>query len=469
MLEAVSFPAEEASPSRTALGRHYSPESFYSLLRPYLLPFLRTHLFADLFAGAGNLLLPLLREIPPEERGVWALKHLLLVDIEEEAVVALREALRREGLSPEAVRTIARRGDSLRESPPWPDGLPVFHVTNPPYLYLGRIRKDASLRHLLPLFANARETDLYALALRRDLQHPQVVRAAYVLPASFLNGKEGEGIRRSFLDAFRLEALWLWEVAVFPDTDILVGLFLFARKPRPLPEAQRVPLRLVGANGVREGLLLLRPERNYRPGEEFWSFVEAHQPPEPLRYRLYLPLEEVANRPGPVELDLVDASRRIGGGYARFRLGLEPPLAEALRSSPLYLRTLDSGRWEGRAGIRPASELGGEAVVFSGKPHRTHPIALLFQGLDQEGSLLAAQAFNLLLEHFRDRCQSLFLADYKGSRSARYPRKYLGLETAKALLGVFPQDLFFPRERGALREALGSGEALLRLLEKRGR
>lgn len=452
------------------MGIHYSPEDFYPHLRPYLLPHLHSHRFVDLFGGQGNLLLPLVQEVPPGERNAWAERHLLLVDLREEAVERARVRLVASGLTPETARRVARRGDSLREELLPQDGLPVFHLTNPPFLYLGQIRKNPALHSLLPLFRGTGATDLYALALMRDLGRPNVRWAAYVLPANFLVGQGAEGIRRRVLDAFRLERAWLWELPPFPDTDLLVGVFLLRRKDQPQPEAQEVPYQAVGPEGVWEGVLHLRPERGYRPGEAFWSYLEDYRAGEPLAYRLYLPLEELLAHQGPERLRLVDASRyREGKGYALRELGVDRTLAEALRRSPLYLRTLDSGTWEGRAGIRPVSELGGEGVFHSGRPHRTHPIAVRFQGLDREGALLAAQAFDVILEHFRASCRSLFLSDYKGSRAAFYPRKYLGLQTAKALLDTLPQRLFSPEHRGALREALASGpEALLALRERVG-
>lgn len=454
---------------RVALGQHFSPEVYFQRhLRERLLPHLETHLFADLFGGQGALLLPLLEALPLEERNAWAKEHLYLADLDEKALEQARARLVALGVSPETARQVAERRDTLRSYPAERlAGRAVYHVTNPPYLYLGRVRKTPGLRHLLPLFQNSAHTDLYALALENDLRHPWVQRAAYLLPANFLFGEEAGSIRRAVLDVFWLEGAVVVDRPSFESTDVHVGVFFLVRKERPRAEPQEVPVRVEDPGGVWQGTLRLRPEEDYRPGGAFRQFLWEARAEEPVGYRLYLPMAEVLARRGPVPLRVADASRHArGGGYAVAQVQVEEALASALLRSPLYLRTLDTGKADKRAGIRPVAELGAEAVVHSGKPYRTHPIALLLD-LDQEGSLLVAETFNALLEYFRSLERSAFLTGYKGSKGAEYPRKYLGLGLAEGLLRTLPKEVFAsPRARERVRSLLRENrvEALMDLL-----
>ena len=50
---------------------------------------------------------------------------------------------------------------------------PVFHITNPPYLYKGYIAKQKSNKRLLEYFSGDFEPyqDLYQLAMMNDLKH----------------------------------------------------------------------------------------------------------------------------------------------------------------------------------------------------------------------------------------------------------------------------------------------------------
>jgi hypothetical protein len=105
----------------------------------------------------------------------------------------------------------------------------------------------------------------------------------------------------------------------------------------------------------------------------------------------------------------------------------------------LFLRTLDTGNWEGRVGIYNIKEIFGvDGIVVTKEKYRTHPIQIFITPeLGQDDLLLLKNYFNLMLEYFRDITDSEFLTTFKYSNSD-YVRKYLGLSQAKKLIETFP-------------------------------
>ncbi len=67
--------------------------------------------------------------------------------------------------------------------------LPVYHITNPPYLYIGYIVKHEETRKYLDYFKgeNRGYQDLYQLALMNDLRNG-IKKMIYIIPSNFLFG-----------------------------------------------------------------------------------------------------------------------------------------------------------------------------------------------------------------------------------------------------------------------------------------
>jgi len=110
-----------------------------------------------------------------------------------------------------------------------------------------------------------------------------------------------------------------------------------------------------------------------------------------------------------------------------------------LNNNPLFVRTLDNGGWEGRAGIYNVKEIFGvNGIIVTKEKYRTHPIQIFITPeLSEEDLVLLKNYFNLMLEYFRDITDSEFLTTFKYSDS-NYIRKYLGLSQTKKLLETFP-------------------------------
>lgn len=128
-----------------------------------------------------------------------------------------------------------------------------------------------------------------------------------------------------------------------------------------------------------------------------------------------------------------------GGGYRKYRALINAKLYRRIKANPLFVRTLDTGALDGRAGLYLISEkFGVDGIAVTSSPYRTHPVQVFLEpALSMEDVLLLRDYFNLMLEHFRAITDSEFLTTYKYSESA-YTRKYLGLSQVKSLIETFP-------------------------------
>ncbi|MEM5877441.1 MAG: hypothetical protein QXF12_01045 [Candidatus Aenigmatarchaeota archaeon] len=110
-----------------------------------------------------------------------------------------------------------------------------------------------------------------------------------------------------------------------------------------------------------------------------------------------------------------------------------------VKSNPLFLRTIDTGKEDGRMGLYFINNVFGvDGIVVTKNTQRTHPIHLFFYPkLEYEVIVLLKEYFNTILEYFRNQFDSEFLTTYKYS-AASYTRKYLGLKQAKDIIETFP-------------------------------
>jgi hypothetical protein len=131
-----------------------------------------------------------------------------------------------------------------------------------------------------------------------------------------------------------------------------------------------------------------------------------------------------------------------------------------VKANPLFVRTLDTGSTEGRAGLYFIPEaFGADGIVVTKATYRTHPIQVFIEPrLPLEDLQLLKDYFNLLLEYFRALTDSEFMTTYKYSESM-YTRKYLGLSQAKALIETFPYLELSAEERDRLRMLVQSRDA----------
>jgi hypothetical protein len=175
---------------------------------PEIAPVLTQYRWVDLFAGKGDLIFPILERIPPADRAEFFAEHIRLYDIQPQMVAHCIQRAVALGVPEPLAREHIRQRDTLAD---YPDEilrspLPVYHVTNPPYLYLGYIPKHPETRPYLRYFTGRNEgyQDLYQIALINDLRHA-VPKMAYIIPSNFLFGDAiSNKIRDDLLDAYTI-------------------------------------------------------------------------------------------------------------------------------------------------------------------------------------------------------------------------------------------------------------------------
>jgi len=431
------------SVSRRVLGEHLTSKAlFREHILPQIRPVLREYTWVDLYAGEGNLVLPILEEIPRSERAGFFKEHVLLFDIQPEMVrKAVANAVEL-GIPQE----IARQNTSVRDTiTNFPEEVlntkfPAYHVTNPPYLYLGYIRKHEETRQLEDYFRGPNKglQDVYQVCLMNDLRHG-IEKLVYIVPSNFLFGYSvSNAFRDEFLPYYKILRATIFEKRIFEFTGTNVVIAFFERKPLRSEGPQTFAAAKMNSERT-EKTYTLRRRDHYRAGDQFEDFVAKNRARHPVRVRYYLMLKEVSSHPGHVKVRLLDSNRFDGRTYLIRELSVSASLANRIRTNLLWVRTVDTGSREGRAGLYLLRDsLKADGILVSAAPYRTNPIQLFFDPqLSDADQLLLMNYTNALLEHFRLLTDSEFMTTYKYSES-EYTRKYLGLSQIRRLIETLP-------------------------------
>lgn len=400
----------------------------------------------DLFAGEGNLILPILEEIPEDKRVAFFEDHIFLFDIQKSMVEKSIENACKYGIPYDLAKKNIQVRDTLQSYPDIKQfKYPVYHITNPPYLYLGYIVKHS--KEHLKYFSGANDgyQDLYQIALINDLRNG-IEKMLYIIPTNFLFGYSiSNKIRKDFLKFYTIRKAIIFEKQVFKHTGTNVCICFFERKKEPKDAPITFKAVKINSSFMEKEYRLL-PQNFYRAGSEFEEFVYEYRIASPLKVEFYLTLEEVLNNRGTIEVKLLDAN-----SYEITTYWVNEKLYEKLEKNPLFVRTLDTGNWKGRAGIYNVKEVFGvDGIIVLKAKYRTHPIQIFITPeLKKEDLGLLKDYFNFVLEYLRDRTDSEFLTTYKYSDS-HYTRKYLGLTQVKKLLETAPIHLMSEKEKKEL-------------------
>jgi len=429
---------------RRIYGEHLtSIQVFENYILPEIKDKLYSYLWADLFCGEGNLILPILNLIPPEKRESFFLKHIILFDIQEEMVEKAVKNTCDYGIPEDIARQRIMIRDTIKDYPAFilNGEFPVFHITNPPYLYKGYIAKQKSKR-LLEYFSGDFEPyqDIYQLAMMNDLKHG-IKNMIYVIPSNFLFGSAiSNKIREDFFKFYTIKKAYIFERKIFEHTGTNVCICFFKRKPEPKRES--ITFEGVKINSEeRRKIYVLEPKNHFRAGSEFDEFVSKYKFNKPLKFSFYLTMDEVEKNKGTNPVSVIDVSVFDGKEYEKKILYVNDKLYEKIKSNILFVRTLDTGRQEGRAGLYVIKDVYGvDGILVSKEKYRTHPIHLFFSPpIPVDVQLLLKDYFNMVLEYFRTLTDSEFMTTYKYSES-EYTRKYLGLSQVKAIIETFPYE-----------------------------
>lgn len=417
-----------------------------SIFKRFILPEIEREIYnyrwVDLFCGEGNLVLPILELVPENERIEFFERHIFLFDIQKELVEKSILNACRYGIPKEiAQRNIIQR-DTIKNYPTFilDCDLPVYHITNPPYLYIGYIVKHKDTQRFLEYFQGLNEgyQDLYQLALMNDLRNG-IRKMAYIIPSNFLFGfSVSNKIRDDFFQYYIVRKAFIFERKIFEFTGTNVIICFFERKKEP--KREKITFEGLKINkGIQKKLYVLVPKNHFRAGNEFEEFVRHYKAPKPLKVSYYLTADEVERNKGSNAVSVIDANAFSGKGYEKRVIHVNDTLYEKIKSNILFIRTVDTGSFDGRAGLYLIRDVFGvDGILVSKSRYRTHPIQIFFSPqISEDEQVLLKEYFNLVLEYFREKTDSEFMTTYKYSNS-EYTRKYLGLSQAKELIETFP-------------------------------
>lgn len=438
---------------RRDFGEHLtSVEIFKRYIFPEIKNFLYDYSWVDLFAGEGNLILPILDSIPPSKRVNFFKNHIFLFDVQREMVAKSIANANCYGIPDALARQNIILSDTLKEFPTMLKKLkyPIYHITNPPYLYLGYIVKNSGRNLQYFTGNNAGYQDLYQIALINDLRN-KIDNLIYIIPTNFLFGYSvSNKIRNDFLQFYNIKKAIIFEKKVFKFTGTNVCICFFERKK--IPDHQPMTFKAVKIDTKTQlKTYHLVADNYYRAGSEFDEFVEKYKSASPLEISFYLTIEEVKENRGSKPVKLLDANSYANGCFRFNAYEVNAKLYEKLRNNPLFVRTLDTGSWSGRAGIYDVIKtFGVDGIVVTKEKYRTHPIQIFFfPELTPNDLVLLKDYFNLMLEYFRNITDSEFLTTFKYSNS-EYIRKYLGLSQTKKLLLTLPIHRMTQKEKKEL-------------------
>ena len=437
--------SSEESLHRRSLGVHLtSSDIFLKFIFSGIKEKLWEYKWIDLYAGEGNLILPILNSIPPEDRIRFFRNHIYLSDIQEEMLEKCIKKAELYGIPSEVASSNIMLRDNLEG---FPDFLkdkqkPIFHITNPPYLYLGYIRKHNETQKYLKLFEGKNEgyQDLYQIAMINDLRN-QIDNLIYIIPSNFLFGASvSNKFRKDFLKFYKINKMIIFETKIFEFTGTNICIGFFERKK--IPKSENVKF-----NGIKikkqsreiRKTYILKPKYKYRAGSKFDEFLEENRLNTPLNVKYYLLKKEIMNNKGSNKLSVIDANNYKSNQYTKLDLRVNDNLKNKIESNILYVRTVDTGSINGRVGLGIITEdFNVNGIYVSGNTYRTHPIQIFLEPeISHNEQIILKNYFNLLLESFRKKLDSEFLTTYKYS-NAEYTRKYLGLTQVRNLIQTFP-------------------------------
>ena len=155
-----------------------------------------------------------------------------------------------------------------------------------------------------------------------------------------------------------------------------------------------------------------------------------------LKIHYYLKKEEIDQNKGDIEVVLLDSKSYDGGKYAKRKFSINENLYSKIKSNPVFLRTVDTGSENGRAGLYSIPDFfGADGIYVDGNTYRTNPIQVFIEPRLSSAQLhKVIHGFNSILNRLREETDSEFMTTYKYTYSCKYTRKYLGLTQARAIM-----------------------------------
>ena len=445
--------------NRRKFGMHLtSKDIFYKYIYPEIKQVINNYIWVDLYAGEGNLVLPILDFISPNARDEFFLNHIFLFDIQKEMVNKCIRSAESYGISDVIAKQNILIRDNLESFPEFlkQKKFPVYHVTNPPYLYLGYIKKHSETQKLLHYFKkdNIGYQDLYQIAMLNDLRSG-IEDLVYIIPSNFLYGASvSNKFRLDFLRYYKILKMVIFETKIFEftGTNICIGFFKKRKKPK-IKDLTFSGIKIKKQNKISHKDYILKFQYKYRAGYEFDEFLKNYRTKYPLKVKYYFLKDKVLENLGNSEIDVIDANQYMNNKYKKLKLKINEKLKQKLESNILYIRTVDTGSYHGRVGLGIIkADFNVNGILVSGNTYRTHPIQIFLEPqLSLEDQILIKDYFNFILELFREHLDSEFLTTYKYS-NADYTRKYLGLTQTRKLIETFPYKSLTTNKKESLKK-----------------
>ncbi|TFG13073.1 MAG: SAM-dependent DNA methyltransferase [Promethearchaeota archaeon] len=474
--EGKSIKELEDKAVRRKFGLHLtSVDIFHKFIFPEIKDLINDYIWIDLYAGEGNLILPLLEYIPKAERIEFFKNHIYLFDVRSDMIQSCIKNAESYGIPSNIALENIKYRNNLESFPVFlkNNQFPIYHITNPPYLYLGYIRKHKQTQRYLNYFKDKNEgyQDLYQIAMINDLRN-EIKKLTYIIPTNFLYGASvSNKFRLDFLKYYKIIKMVIFETKIFEYTGTNICIGVFERKSLTRNEIQEFEgLKIKDENQQLKRSYILNPEFKYRAGSEFLEFLKEYKSEKPLIVNYYFLHDEVVKNKGKNRIQVIDSNHYINNQYKKMDLYVNDSLKNKIESNILYVQTVDKGSSEGRVGLKVIrKDFDVNGIYVSSNTYRTHPIQIFLKpALILEDQLLLKEYFNFVLEHFREELDSEFLTTYKYS-NAEYTRKYLGLTQVRSLIETFPITKFDDLNKKKIREAIDQKdfEKLLNVLKKK--
>lgn len=416
-------------------GQHFtSKEIFRKHIFPEIKEEIYNYTFIDYYAGEGNLILPILDIIPLEQRIDYFKKHIFLFEIQKSLVEKAIKNAEEYWIPKEIAKKNIQQNDSLKKYPKIKTSLPIFHITNPPYLYLWYIKKNKETENYLEYFKAEWSglQDLYQLAMFQDVKY-NITKNIYIIPSNFLfSASWTNQVRIWYLEKYSIKKAIIFEEKIFDFTGQHVGIFFFERKIKKQHNIQKFQaIKINWCTKKRD--FVLSKENNYRGGNEFMEFCK-NTSTEKLHVDFYLMEEEILKNKWKMRLMGYDINKKKYKEYL-----VNPSFYERVKKNYLYIRTIDTWKMDGRIWLYDIrKDYQADCIVITnGKTYRTYPIQIFLKSDFPFHMDDLKDYFNLTLEAFRNEYDSDFLTTFMYSENAEYVRKFIGLNYTRKLIQTF--------------------------------
>lgn len=404
----------------------------------YILPEIKQDLFnytfVDYYAGEWNLILPILDLIDRNKRIEYFKKHIFLFEVQKNLVNKAIENAYNYWIPREIAKQNIKQNDSLKKYPKINTNLPIFHITNPPYLYIWHIKKHKETSHYLDYFKNDFSwlQDLYQIAMFQDIKN-NITKNIYIIPSNFLfSASWTNKVRIWYLENYSIKKAIIFEKKIFDFTWQHVWIFFFEKKRNKSHDLQE--FKAIKINwSIKKRYFKLKKEYNYRWWSEFIDFCKKNNNKN-INVNFYLMEEDIIKNKGKNKIIWYDINNKKHKEYF-----INKDFYEKIKKNYLYIRTIDTWKNNWRIWLYDVRKnYKADCIVITNwKIYRTYPIQIFLDAKKDIPLDKLKQYFNNTLEDFRKKFDSDFLTTFMYSKNSKYVRKFIWLTYTKQLIQTF--------------------------------